>query len=430
MIDGTLTLVDSGLFTELAVRFAREITHVRSHVPWADEFPTLNDRAVGAGLGTVEWIEDPYLDWVYDTTNVYCFPDIFFAGEQQLLARTGKPVWGSNIGDELETKRVWFRGLQEKLGLPIPRGEVVQGWTELEAYLKATNRHCFIKTTSKIRGSMETHEFWDFEQETYWLWNLRCKLGGGAEQVLFLIEEPIETPFETGIDTYNVHGQFPKTPMQGIEVKGKLILSSAQTKSPTPKALDDALTALAGELKRRHYCNFLSAEFRGNILTDLCARAPNPGIGVKMEMIRNLGEIVYKGAMGEMVEPDYEFEFGIQAAIFHDHPEEDWKQFRIDSDIRRWVKLMEFCQVDGLYQIIPRPPHGTKIGWLIGVGDSIQIAAQHLKENAEALKKHPFDIKLDSLAEAIRQAEEMEKQGMEFSDQALPDPDTVLEPAP
>lgn len=429
MIDGCLTVVDSGLFTELAVRCAREISKVRSHVPWRDEFPTLNDRAVGAGLGDVEWIEDPYLDWVYDTTNVYCFPDIFFAGEQQLLKRTQKPVWGSDIGDELETKRVWFRGLQEELGLPIPKGEVVKGWTALHDRLKEKNAHCFVKTTSKIRGSMETHEFWDYEQEIYWLWELRIKLGGGAEQVLFLIEEPIESPFETGVDTYCVNGQFPKTPMQGIEIKGKLILSSAQTKSATPKPLDDALTALTPELSGRRYCNFLSAEFRGKILTDFCARAPNPGIGVEMEMIRNIGEIIYKGAHGELVEPDYEFEFGIQAAIFHDHPEDSWKQFRIDPEIRRWVKLMEFCRIEDLYQIIPRPPHGTKIGWLIGVGDSIERAAEHLQENAEALKKHPFEIKLDCLPEAIKQAQEMEQQGMIFSDQPLPEPETVLEPA-
>lgn len=430
MIDGCLTLVDSGLFTELAVRFAREIAKVRSHVSWRDEFPTINDRAVGGGLGVVEWIENPYLDHIYDTTDVYCFPDIFFAGEQQLLKRTGKPVWGSNIGDELETKRIWFRGLQEKLGMPIPKAEIVVGWSALDDYLKANDRHCFIKTTSKIRGSMETHEFWDYEQETYWLWDLRLKLGGCGEYVMFLIEEPIETPFETGIDTYCVFGQFPKTPMQGIEIKGKLILSSAQTTSPTPKPLDDALTSLAEELRQRRYCNFLSAEFRGKILTDFCARAPNPGIGVEMEMIRNLGEIVYRGAQGELVEPDYEFEFGIQAAIFHDHPEESWKQFRIDPDLRRWVKLMEFCKVDQRYQIIPRPPFGQKIGWLLGVGNTVQEAADHLQANAEAFKNHPFDIKIDSLPEAIRQAGEMEKQGMEFTDDPLPEPEKVLEPAP
>jgi hypothetical protein len=426
VIDACVTVVDSGLFGELAVRLSREFTKVRSFVPWRAEFPSLNDRAVGSGLPEVEWVEDAFRDDIFDTTDVYCFPDIFFAGEQQLLRRCGKPTWGSNSGDELETRRIWFRHLQEELGMPVPESVEITGWTALAEFLK-NHGHCFIKTTSKIRGTMETKEFFDFDQAEYWLWNLRVKAGCGAEEIVFLVEEPVESPFETGLDTYCIDGQFPKTPMQGIEVKGKLILSSAQTTSATPRPLDDALSVLAPELKKRQYRNFISAEFRKDILTDFCARAPNPGIGVEMEMISNLGEIVYHGAHGDLVEPDFEFEFGIQAAIFHDDPEADWKQFRLDPEIRRWVKLMEFCLHNEKWQIIPRPPHGQKIGWLLGVGDSIEAASKHLQENAEALEGYPFDIKLDALPEAVKQATAAESAGFEFSDQPIPDPAAVLE---
>lgn len=420
MIDATVTICDNGLFTELAVRLARDFKTVRSHIPWSDEFPLINDRVLGSGIPGVQWVEDPFVDSIVDSTDLYVLPDIFWAGEQQLLKRVGKLTWGSNTGDELETKRVWFRGLQEELGMPIPEAVVIKGWTKLVEFLK-DHGHCFIKATSKIRGSMETKEFWDYDQSEYWLWQLRQKLGCGAEETLFLVEEPIETPFETGIDTYCINGQFPKTPMQGIEVKGKLILSSAQVNSPTPEPMDEALTKLAPQLKERHYCNFLSAEFRGDILTDFCARAPNPGIGVEMEMISNLGQIMFEGARGILVEPDFEYHYGIQAAIFHDDDGELWKKFKIPEEIRRWVKLMEFCQTGDLYQIVPRTPYGNKIGWLLGVGNSIEEAAKHLFENAEALKKYPFDIKTDALEEAVKQAHEMKMVGFEFSDQPLPD---------
>lgn len=428
MIDATVTVVDSGLFTELAVRLAREFTKVRTFTPWWAEFPTLNDRAVGSGLGEVEWVEDPYLDEVFDTTDIYVFPDIFRAGEQRLVQRLGKPCWGSCTGDQLETRRIWFRNLQKELGMPVPESVEVTGWSALCEYLKSAG-HCFVKSTSKIRGTMETKEVWDYEQSEYWLWNLRVRLGCGAEHVMFLVEQPIDSPFETGVDTYCIDGQFPKTPMQGIEVKGKLILSSAQVESDTPKPLDDALSTLSEELKRRRYRNFISAEFRKDILTDLCARAPNPGIGVEMEMVKNLGEIINAGSRGELIEPEFEFEYGIQAAIFHNDDKEFWKQFRLDPEVRRWVKLMEFCRDGGKYQIIPRPPHGEKIGWLIGVGDSIEAASSHLFENAEALKDYPFDIKTDALEEAVKQAHAMKEDGYEFSDQPLPSPEVVLEPS-
>lgn len=424
MIDQTVTLVDNGLFTELAVRLARDFKRVRSNVGWEDEFPTINDRAVGSGLGEVEWVEDPYVNEVVDSTDIYLFPDIFHAGDQQLLERVGKRVWGSKTGDEFETKRVWFRGLQQELRMPVPESKVIKGWNALTEFLK-DHGHCFIKTTSKIRGSMETKEFFDYEQAEYWLWNLKLRLGCAAESILFLVEEPIETPFETGVDTYCVRGKIPKTPLQGIEVKGKLILCSAQLRSATPKPIDDALDVLSPFLAERAYCNFLSAEFRGDILTDICARAPNPGLGVEMEMIRNLGDIIVAGVQGELVEPDYEFTYGIQAAIFHNDDKDLWKQFRLPEDIRRWVKLMEFCKHGELYQIIPRPPAGEKIGWLLGVGNTIKEAAAHLFKNAESLKNYPFEIKSDSLEEAISQAHEMKLAGFEFADEPLPEPEEV-----
>jgi hypothetical protein len=425
MINSTVCVVDNGLFSELALRLARDFCRVLYYVPWEAEFPLINDRMLACGVDNLIRIEDPYLNSVVDSTDIYLFPDIFHAGKQEMLERAGKRVWGSLTGDELETRRIWFRELQEKLKMPVPEYVIVKGYSELMELLKDHGR-CFIKTTSKIRGSMETHEFHDLEQDEYWLDQLKTRLGPAREQVSFLVEEPVETGFETGIDTYCIDGKFPKTPMQGIEVKGKLILCSAQTQSPTPTPLDDALSSLSPELELRGYRNFLSAEFRGDMLTDLCARCPNPGIGVEMEMISNLGDIILSGSGGELIEPEYEYEFGIQAAIYHDHDEELWRQFRLPDGLRRWVKLMEFCEDDGLYQIIPRRPYGKKIGWLVGVGNSIEDAAKHLHENAEALRGLPFDIKLDELAEAVKQADEAEKAGFEFSDQPIPSPDEVL----
>lgn len=428
MISSTVCVCDNGLFSELALRLSRDFSRVLYHVPWEAEFPRINDRLLGTGIEGLTQVEDPFLSSVVEETDIYLFPDIFHAGQQELLERAGKKVWGSRTGDELETRRVWFRERQEEWEMPVPEYEILHGYSELQKFL-ADHGHCFVKTTSKIRGTMETHEFFDMEQDEYWLEQLHTRLGCAREEVAFLVEEPIETGFETGLDTYCIDGQFPRTPLQGIEVKGKLILCSAQTRSPTPGPLDLALSRLAPELEKRRYRNFLSAEFRGDILTDLCARCPNPGIGVEMEMISNLGEIIAAGVEGELVEPEFEYEFGLQAAIFHDHDEELWKQFRLPDELRRWVKLMEFCERDGKLQIIPREPFGKKIGWLVGVGDSIEAAIEHLQENAKALEEFPFDIKLDAIPEALKQAQAAEEQGFEFTDQEVPDPEMVLEEA-
>lgn len=425
MIDANITVVDSGLFTELALRLARETTgKVRSWVGWEAEFPTINDRMVGDGMQEIDRIDDFLDPEVVDDTDLFVFPDIFRSGAQLTLERLGKLVWGSRKGDELETKRLWFRKLQEELGIPVPEYTVKTGVTELRDFLKNHGR-CFIKTTSKIRGSMETWEHKDYEQSEYVLDELAVKLGGGKEQVVFLAEEPIETEFETGFDTHCIDGQFSETPIQGIEIKGQLILCSAQTRSKTPDFIDEAMRALAPTLKERRYRNFMSAEFREHFLVDPCCRCPNPGIGCEMEMISNLGKIILAGARGQMVQPEYEFEFGVQAAIHHSGDDKAWKQFRIDPEMRRWVKLMEFCQAGEPYNIIPRPPHGSKIGWVVGVGNTLEEMTKHLLKNCEALKELPFDIKTDALEKALEQAKIAEDEGVEFTDQKIPDPEIV-----
>lgn len=424
MKDVIFTVVDNGLFTELAVRLARGGAKVNYAVPWEAEFPSINDRIVGAGLPNLVRVEDPYVREIRERTDCYVFPDIFHAGKQQMLEDLGKRVWGGRTGDSLETKRIAFREQQKALKMPVPESVNVTGYENLVAYLRKHNEHCFIKTTSKIRGTMETHEFYDLDQDHYWLEDLQRRLGPARAYVQFLVEQPIETPFETGIDTYSIDGQVPKTPLQGIEVKGQLILCSAQTNSPTPEPLDKALSTLAPILKAHQYRNFLSAEFRGDILTDICCRCPNPGIGAEMEMIENLPEIIFEGAGGKLIEPKFTAEFGIQAAVYHSHEKELCKQFKIPPELRQWFKLMEFCLVGDLYQIVPRPPHGEKIGWIVGIGDTIEGARDHLFENADKLKG-PFEIKLESLEEAVKQAHAMKEQGFPFTDQKLPEPEEM-----
>jgi hypothetical protein len=66
----------------------------------------------------------------------------------------------------------------------------------------------------------------------------------------------------------------------------------------------------------------------------------------------------------------------------------------------------------------------------VGIGDTIEAARDHLYENADMLKKYPFDIKLGDLEEAVRQAHEAEKAGFEFTDQPLPEAEEMAETKP
>ena len=427
--DKSFCVCDFGLFTELAIHLARKTTgKVRSYVPWQGAFPFINDRLVGDGIPNIERIDDPLDPEVLDSTDVYCFPDIFNSGMQLALERLGKQVWGSRKGDELERKRLWFRKLQEELGLPVPEYTAVRGLEKLRAFL-ADHGRCFVKSSPDWRGTHETWESKDGEQSEFILDYLAVKFGPVKNDVLFMVEEPIEVPYEAGFDSICVDDQFSETPVNGIEIKGKLLLASAQTNSKTPKFIDEAMKALGPTLRERRYRNFMSGEFRDGKLTDPCCRAPNPGLGCEMEMISNLPLLIEAGSRGELLKVDFEYEFGVQIAIWHDHPEDLCKQFRIDAEVRQWVKLMDVCQSGPLCQIVPRPPHGTKIGWIVGVGNTIQEMADHAQEVGEALKDLPIEISMDALPEAIEQAQKAQQGGDEFTDQEIPDPASVLEEA-
>lgn len=430
----TVCFVDTGLFTELAVRLAPSFGRVLYWSQWEDEFPTVNNRVLGDGIHGITRISDPF-DHV-DETDLFVFPDIFRSGWQTHLESIGKRVWGGRKGERLELDRVWFRKFQKELGMNVPRHEVVQGISDLRTRLEDSGE-CYVKCSSRIRGSWETYHHYDFEQSEYFLDKKTVDLGGSKEQVKFLIEWPLDSTIETGGDTYCIDGEFPDTQLQGYEIKSKLILCSVNPRSELPEEVRECMEPLRGFLKEQRYRNFMSAEVKvetdGEInkayALDPCCRCPNPGIGVEMEMIANLPEIIWHGAAGEMVQPVMEYQFGIQAGLFHEHDKELWKQFRIPHEIKRWVKLMEFCkkdEEDDLWQIVPRPPHGEKIGWIIGVGNTIKEAARHVHGIAEAFKGTHVEARLESLKEAIEEIHEAESEGIEFTDQSVPEPESVV----
>lgn len=433
--DKTALLVDTGLFTELAVRLAPSFKRFLYWSQWEDEFPFINNRVLGRGVSGITRVEDPF-DHVKET-DLFIFPDVFRSGWQTHLESLDKRVWGGRKGERLELDRIWFRQFQQELGMNVPRHEVVTGLSELRLLLNDSGE-CFVKTTSRIRGSWETYHHFDAEQSEYYLDKKAVDLGGTKEAVRFLVEWPLDAEIETGGDTYCIDGQFPETQLQGYEIKSKLILCSVNQRSDLPEEVRQCMEPLSPFLKEQRYRNFMSAEVKVETngkenkayALDPCCRCPNPGIGVEMEMIGNLPEIIWHGAAGELIEPEMVAQFGIQAALYHDDRQAElWKQFRIPEELKRWVKLMEFCkkdEEDDLWQIVPRPPHGHKIGWCVGVGDTIKEAVEHLQDVAAVFKGGPLEVCLEPIKEALDEIQTAEDEGIPFTDQPVPEPESVV----
>ena len=88
------------------------------------------------------------------------------------------------------------------------------------------------------------------------------------------------------------------------------------------------------------------------------------------------------------------------------------------------VKPCRCCFEDDAYQF---PPHKTdELGVIIGQGDSIEGAIEDLKDNFEELEHEPVTINVAGFADLIEQIEDAKDEGVEFSDQPVPEPTIAI----
>ena len=77
-----------------------------------------------------------------------------------------------------------------------------------------------------------------------------------------------------------------------------------------------------------------------------------------------------------------------------------------------------------------RPPfpwsHAT-IGSVLGCGDTIEDALAMLREKAKPLEAQGLTVHTEALAEGLAAIQKEEKAGIEFTDQAVPEPAAALE---
>ncbi len=75
------------------------------------------------------------------------------------------------------------------------------------------------------------------------------------------------------------------------------------------------------------------------------------------------------------------------------------------------------------------PPDGThesEAGWMVAIGDSIEEAVQNLRDHIEVLGDCPLKAHPDYLYDAIKEIHSAEDQGIEFSEDKVPEPEIAL----
>lgn len=423
--DVILGVVDSGLFLPIAQKLGEQCKHVYYWTPNDRCMVKLDDNIIGDGFENIERVQDIWS--IKNQCDGFCFPDIGMGGLQKELIDQGFPVWGHRGGDVLESNRGLFLDTLKELRMDVPEYKVAKGLSELRSILK-DEEDKYIKV-SKFRGDFETLHWRSFREDETALDELAYKLGPAKELLTFYILDPIETDIEDGTDSYCINGQFPNKVMHGIEQKDKSYLCSIQDSSDIDERVRIVNELFAPVLKSFDYRGFFSTEVRisgdKGFFIDPTCRAGSPPSQVMTELFSNLGEIVWAGANGELVEPKPSSQFGVQALMTVDREECEWMVMDIPNEIRQWTKFGFGCEIDGR---ICEPPHcmGHTAGWLVAIGDTIQESIESLKDHASQLPDG-VGCDIDSLAKLLKEAESAKDEGIEFSNQPIPEPAIILE---
>lgn len=414
-------VVDNGLFVSFAQRLSREFGRVLYWTPWWSAFPKSNDRLIGTGLDGVERVNE--LFEVVDRADIVIFPDVYMGDLQIWLEEKGKRVWGGRHGEELELDRWGLKRFLAKVGLPVPPAKRIIGTAGLRSYLKE-HEDVWVKV-SLVRGDFETRQSTSYRLIEPWLDHLEHKLGAKKFVEEFIVEDTIEPAVELGYDGYTVDGNWPETAIYGYEVKDTGYIGCVRPYDQLPEVVRDVNAKLSPALARYHYRGNFSTEIRYTpkkqpFLIDPCCRLGSPPSEVYQELFANWGEIMWAGAVGEMVQPKPVAKYGVEALIHSSWADKEWAPVYIEEEGRQWVKLRNHCRIADKDYVVPQSVGLPEIGAVVGIGDTLTEAVKACAEHATQLEGFDIDIKLNAIDEALIEIEKAAELGIEFSDDPLP----------
>jgi hypothetical protein len=424
--EATVCVCDCGLFVSIARRLAREFKRVLYFSPWVTAFPTSNSMLIGDGFDDIERINRPW-DRI-DEVDLWVFPDVYFADWQNMLVRLGKRVWGARNGELLELYRDESKQLLKELGLPVAPYEVIEGMEALRAYLR-DHEDVWVKV-SCVRGDFETFHSENYDLSEPKLDEIEYKLGAKKFVAEFIVEDNIPDAVEVGYDGFTVDGDYPAFAFMGYEIKDLGYIGSTGLYSELPEPVKFVNRKLSPWFDKQQYRGFMSTELRITkdgtpYLIDPCARAGSPPSEVYQELYDNWGEIIWSGAGGDLVEPVPTAKYAVQAMIHSAWADKNWQAVEFPDEVARYVKLRNHTRIRGKDYCVPQAVGLPEIGAVIGLGDTLLEAVEHLRINAEQVKGYFLEIKLDSIGEAVEQMRKGEEYGLSFTDQELPETEEI-----
>lgn len=418
--DKTILCVDNGLFFEFCLKLADYFKKVYYYTEWKDAYPGMAEAVVGT-----EWKNGKKLN-TFDGKNIErvenlfeviseidCFftPDIYDGDLLELLEDAGIPCFGSGKAERLELNRYETAVEMKKLGMDVANTVSVIGMEALRAHLKK-NENKYVKI-SKYRKTFETFHHINYRLSEPLLDQIENTLGPLKYIVEFVVVDSIDAVVEEGIDAYAIDGKIPKSMFTGCEIKdvayaGKLI--TEKDLSVGNKKVNEKFEVL---LKKYDHNGFFSTEVRTtkdgkHYFIDPCMRLGLPPNALYQEIYQNLGDIIWQGANGVLVEPETENPYGMEVLISTGWHSGNHQTVYFPESVRQWIKLINPIKIDGTYHVL-RLGDSSTIGSLVAVGKSHEECRKKIEKMAKLIEGYDLNIKTEGLDEAIEAFQTMEK---------------------
>lgn len=415
-----LLIFDNGSFFEVCLGLADYYKTVYYYNPWDySGFPTPDKARIGSewkngkmleGFDSKNFIKVESFWDCLEHTDVILFTDCYQGDLMEHLREMGYPVCGSGKGQILELDR--WHTMQEfkSQGMDVTNAVRVVGLSKLKEYLKKV-KDKWIKI-SKYRKIVETFHHNTYELSQAVLEKMEFELGPLKETIEFIICDPIEALVEEGIDIYTVEGEYPETVFAGVEVKDKAYYGEVMSYGKLSKGVQKTCQQLQPLLKKYGYKGFYSTEVRTtkdnkNFLIDFTARFPMPPSPLFPMIYKNLGEVIWETANGNLINMVPKAKCGLYLSIITEHDEAN-QCIYFPEEYRDNIKLSYPVKIDGKYSII-NSNHFPEIGSICTVGNSYEECYKQMEKIVPTVKGYGLVIDIANCEKAHEEFLKMQK---------------------
>lgn len=412
----TLICYDNGLFMDFCLKLADYFKEVYYYVPWKDAFPAMTRMVVGTEWKNGKRLDsfdgkpfisiDNFFDYLPKADAAF-FPDVGDGDLQEFIKEYCKiPVFGSGKGEELELERWDTKMYFKKIGMDVQPVTRIIGVEALREHLKKV-KDKWIKI-SKFRHHFETFHHVDYQQSEPILQDIEHGMGPMAHIAEFIVEDHIDAIVEEGIDAYCIDGKFPNYAFAGVEIKETSFAGMFSKYGDLSEGLREVNKKMQPILANYNYRGFISSEVRTtkdnkHYAIDPCCRLASPPSEIYQELYTNLGQIIWEGANGNLIDPKPSGKCALEVMIHSDFFNEGNHQPIIfPKEFRNNIKLRNAIKIDDRYYILS-VKHAFGLGAIVSIGNTFDECKKEMEKIAPEVKGYGVTVDVDKVDEAIEQ---------------------------